>query len=341
MHDPLDLRATPQRVWRLFREGIFPPEAWETAQTHSGQRPTQGEWLGYVDRLLLILGTVFLVAGVLFFFAFNWADLPKFGKFAVVQGAVVGVATLAFVLRLERWGGRVALAAAFMLVGIALAVIGQTYQTGADSYQLFVNWLLLITGWVIISRWNVLWLMWMVLANVALSMYWWQVVGGQEVMLNLLIVALNYSFIIIWEFVAWRSPFEWMRHGRWHLGLFMLLVLGHVTYFMLDLIFGFSYRFVRLDNYTPLAYALVIAGNLIIYMGGIRRDLGMVALTALSVLIVSVMAIARGIYELYGSNFDVLDGYGYTFIMGVITLGFTTLMVYGLRALQRRWEVDA
>ncbi len=40
---------------------------------------------------------------------------------------------------------------------ILLAVYGQTYQTGADPYELFFGWAILIIGWVAISRFAPLW----------------------------------------------------------------------------------------------------------------------------------------------------------------------------------------
>lgn len=341
MHrDPLDHTATPHRVWMLFREGVLPPKAWPRAQIHTRQRPTVGEWLAYLDRLLLILGAVFLVAGVVFFFAFNWADMPRFAKFALLQGLVVGTASAAFVVRLERWGGRVLLGASAILLGVALAVIGQAYQTGADSYRLFVNWLMLITGWVIVSRWNVLWLMWVVLANVALSMYWWQVIGRYELQLNLILAGFNYGFLVAWELMAWRGPFDWMRRGMWFQSLLMVPVLGYATFNMLDMIFSFSYRYVSLGNFGVLFYALVLAGNLVMYAGGLRRDLSILALTALSVLVVLVSGIARGLYEILDFA-DILDGYFYTFAMGLITIGLSAALGYGLRTLQQRWGVEA
>ena len=34
------------------------------------------------------------------------------------------------------------------MIGLSLAVIGQVYQTGADSYLLFLIWTLLILPWL-------------------------------------------------------------------------------------------------------------------------------------------------------------------------------------------------
>ena len=174
--DPLKQPATRQRLWYLFDGDVLPTQAWERAQQIAGYAPTSQAWLRFVDRLLLILGTLSVVAGIFFFFAFNWADMPRVARFATVQSTVVIAAGLAFVLRLETWGGRVSLLAASLLVGATLGVVGQAYQTGADSWRLFQVWLMLITGWVLISRWNALYAVWMTLANTTLTLYWTQII---------------------------------------------------------------------------------------------------------------------------------------------------------------------
>ncbi len=43
--------------------------------------------------------------------------------------------------------GKAALLLATLLLGVFLALFGQTYQTGADPWQLFANWALLILPW--------------------------------------------------------------------------------------------------------------------------------------------------------------------------------------------------
>jgi uncharacterized membrane protein len=44
-------------------------------------------------------------------------------------------------------------------VGVLQAVFGQIYETGADSYVLFLIWALLIIGWVAIGGYAPLWLL--------------------------------------------------------------------------------------------------------------------------------------------------------------------------------------
>lgn len=101
-------------------------------------------WSVWAVRLLMALGTGHVLAGIVFFFAFNWADMSPFAKFATIQGGIALAAIAAIVSGLDRPVGQSLLIAASVLTGVLLAVFGQIYQTGADAYELFVGWALLI-----------------------------------------------------------------------------------------------------------------------------------------------------------------------------------------------------
>src|SRR5699024_2163378 len=60
---------------------------------------------------------------------------------------------------------------ASIITGSLLALFGQVYQTGADTWQLFFGWALLITPWVLIARFPALWLLWLGLINACLVLY--------------------------------------------------------------------------------------------------------------------------------------------------------------------------
>ena len=328
------LRATPNRLWRLFKSELLPPQAWERSQEIAGHVPTTTEWLHFVFRLLMASGTIFLVAGIFFFFAFNWDDLPRLARFAVIEGAVVIATVLAFIFNIDTWGGRIALGAAAMLVGATFAVVGQAYQTGADSYRLFMMWAIVITGWVLISRWNILWFIWLILINITVSLYWSQVVLANADVLNLILIALNFGFVLLWDTLAKQNRFEFVQQGRWFLYILMIPALIHATSLMLNFIFEFGYRYVTLHNLTPVIYIglIVILG---LFYTLVRRDLPMLTLACVSILIVAISGIGKIIFEAMFENIN--DPYLFFFMMGVITIGLTVGLVYGLRQLQKQW----
>lgn len=183
-----------------------------------GLFPSPAAWRRFVDRLLLWLGTLLLALGVIFFFAYNWADLHRFAKFALVQAPLAVTLVAIGRLGLDGPAGRAALLGASLLVGALLALIGQTYQTGADTFELFAAWAALILPWVLLGRFAPLWLLWISLANLAVS-FWFQAfpgpLGWLSASQNLIwsLFALNSLAWILWEFFSLRG-LAWLE-GRW------------------------------------------------------------------------------------------------------------------------------
>jgi len=128
-------------------------------------------WARWGRHALLALGAGQFLAGVIFFFAYNWNDLSDIAKFAIVESALAIAVAGAWLVGLDRVFGQVLLIAASVLTGVLLAVIGQVYQTGADAFELFAAWALLILPWAIVSRSAVHWLLWLAVAETALALY--------------------------------------------------------------------------------------------------------------------------------------------------------------------------
>lgn len=126
-------------------------------------------------RALLALGAGQFLTGVVFFFAYNWNDLSDIAKFAVIETALVATVGGALLAGLDRAFGQMLLVAASVLTGVLLAVIGQVYQTGADAFELFVAWAVLILPWAVVSRHAAHWLLWLAVAEAALVLYCEQV----------------------------------------------------------------------------------------------------------------------------------------------------------------------
>jgi len=160
---------------RLASELSLSTAAWRRAVEIAGIAPGRSDWRRGMDVFLLAVGVLLIVIGIAAFFAWNWADLGRAAKFALIQGGVVAAAVLARWRRLDTIAGQAALLAAAGLVGVLLAYFGQTYQTGADPYGLFLAWALLILPWALIGRQAGLWIMLLLLANLTLILYWTQV----------------------------------------------------------------------------------------------------------------------------------------------------------------------
>jgi uncharacterized membrane protein len=116
-------------------------------------------------------------------------------------------------LGLERTGGKAAL-----LVGVLFGLIGQTYQTGADTFELFATWAAAILPFVLVGRFAALWLVWLTLVNVAAVLYYttfrglFGVLFGPEQMVWVMF-GVNTLALVAWEWAAFVGV-EWLRE-RW------------------------------------------------------------------------------------------------------------------------------
>jgi len=142
-------------------------QAIKTAQAE----PSAEEWLGFLKTSFLWLGMISFCCGVIFFFAYNWQDMSRFTKFALIESLML-LSTFAYIrFAKTRLITSVTLTGMTLFTGALLALVGQTYQTGADPWQLFATWSLLVLPWVLIARATSLWILWGVLINLSLSLF--------------------------------------------------------------------------------------------------------------------------------------------------------------------------
>lgn len=125
-------------------------------------------WFAAVTGLL---GAVLFLCGVVFFFAYNWADMGKFLRLTLPLLGLLGCAGMAFYKKIQTPAGQVFGFGAALFIGVFMAVYGQTYQTGAFVYELFFNWALLMLPLALVAKNRWLWLMWMTVVNIYAAAY--------------------------------------------------------------------------------------------------------------------------------------------------------------------------
>lgn len=219
----------------LFEQGAIPPGQIATALQVSGLYPAARAWGVFIDRLMLWLGTLALACSVLFLIAYNWADMERWLRFGLVQTALVSAVTIVIWGKVSPMVSSVSLMAATLLVGGLLALFGQVYQTGADPWQLFFVWAVLILPWVWVARSAVLWLGWLMLLNLAVGLYfrtWGGVLGlmftsEQAALWGLFL--LNTTAWLVWELGVWRLGWK----ARWPVRLVILGSGMSITLIML------------------------------------------------------------------------------------------------------------
>jgi uncharacterized membrane protein len=212
--DLLDDPATPVRLRVAFDAASTPAGARLDGFALVDASPGTAAWVVFLRQALLLLGAALVLAGAISFFAFNWASLGRFGKFAIIGGAILAAALGGWRF-LDRLAGKVALSAAAVLVGPLLAVYGQTYQTGADPWGLFAGWAVLIAPWVIAARFTPLWAIAITLVDVALVLFWIQVAdfsGPWELMIFLELAAVHAVAVVAWEWQRAREE-PWLEEA--------------------------------------------------------------------------------------------------------------------------------
>lgn len=154
-------------------------------------------WQQFLSYLFLSLGVGFVAAGIVFFFAYNWADLHKFMKIGLIEVLIITTTCLVLMPMIGRILRNVILTGTSVLVGVLFAVFGQIYQTGANAYDLFFAWTLCITLWAVVAHFAPLWLLFLVLINTTLVLYSQQVVRSwSAVYLLTLLFSVNIGLLL-------------------------------------------------------------------------------------------------------------------------------------------------
>ncbi len=127
--------------------------------------PGAEAWYRFARLHLLGLGSVLLAIGVVFFVAANWSDLTPNQRLGLVAGALVASALTGAVLGLGTLSGRMAVLLAGLLFGPLIALYGQIYQTGADAWEIYALWTLVLAGFAALARLQGGWVLWLALLH--------------------------------------------------------------------------------------------------------------------------------------------------------------------------------
>jgi uncharacterized membrane protein len=239
----------------------------------SQARPSAPQTARFLARLLGIGGLISVAASVVFFVAANWSRLAVFGRFGLLEILLLGCAIAAILKPPPATLGRAALFLAFVTTGALLALFGQTYQTGADVYELFLTWALLGLPLAILGNWSVTSAAWLLVFNLALMLFCgfnpvggllWAVFGGQPRQPALLLLAATWLNVILW------LAFEQRR---------VEAVPGWVRRLAISCAFGFGTWAAILGIVDSPSSAIAVAGVLLamalvgFHAHGKRRDI--------------------------------------------------------------------
>lgn len=285
--------------------------------------PDRQSWGMFFDRLFLFLGSTLVLAGVIYFFAYNWAKMHRFLKFGLIEAAILAAVLLAWYRGFSTTVGKVLLLSAAVLVGPFLAVYSQVYQTGADPYELFVGWALLITGWVIFGAFGALWLVLLTLVNVGLILYWNQILtirpGWDAFYLFPVLAAVNIAAYSVWE-EGKRREIRWLA-APWYPRIIAGAAITYLTIYSIIAI---------LDKGAGHLIVYLLLGGTALVLGYFRyQDLPVLAACMLSTVFVATTFIVKVLEPDDASVF---------LIIGLLVAGMTAAAAAWLLSVQRRWD---
>lgn len=288
------MSSTRQQIFDWAASGAIPADKLAQALALTQSTPNTATGLTFLSRVVLAFAVALLCSGVIFFFAYNWDALSRYHKFAIAQGALLLSLLPLLRFHLQHAVAQAAVFAASLLVGTLLALIGQTYQSGADTYQLFALWALLITPWVLIARMPALWLLLLILLNVALALLlsdfiqqpWLAGVNN----IGLLLFALNAAAAGAWLFITRHRPASGLLNwaGR-SINLYSLLL---ITLMALEQILGWQ-------GYDLTLVVWMLFAGLWLYLYRVRHiDLVMLSALIMASIVLIVSALAQ-VADLY------------------------------------------
>lgn len=276
-------------AWRAA--GLLPVEHTRQALQVAHAIPTGAAWRQFLDRLLLWTGIVALSASLGFFIAANWSALGRFGKLELVEGVIVAAAGVVVWRGIDSGWGRALLIVASLAVGTLLALVGQTYQTGADPWQLFAVWALVIAPWLVAGRQPALWLLWIGIVDVAAWLFVSAELGSDrsEKTALWMLFAIQAVALIVWE-VAIARGVRWLD-VRWAPRVLAVGAGLAASLLVVDAIF----RNTAMDPALP-AYGALLAGYYWAYR--IRRlDVFVLAAGVLSLAVLVPLAIGEATHS--------------------------------------------
>lgn len=279
-------------------------------------------WQQFLRIMFLSLGASFLLAGIIFFFAYNWNQLNKFVKLGIMEGMIILLTLTALFMRKNILLRKFLLTGASVLVGVLFAIFGQVYQTGADAYDLFLNWTLCILLWVLVADFAPLWLLWLILVNLTAQLYVQQIRTHWP---NMSLPLFLYSIDVLSLVIA--LLLKHLRKADIPSWFIIVLALGSITISTISISIGIFERNEPL--FGMLAILVLLSYAAAVWYGYQHKSIFFLAITGCSVIIIICAAILNASVDTGSILFLCL------FIAGSITG-----LIKGLLTIQKNWNLE-
>lgn len=280
-----------------------------------------------LPRGVAVLGAALVGLGTIFWIAANWDTLGRLGRFGLLQAVVLVMCLGA----LARTSGRVPLGLmALLAIGALFAFFGQTYQTGADPWQLFALWAALALPLCLGVRSDVLWAPWTLVAMTAISLWvfahvghrWWP--EPEDLLVHLL--GWGAALVVVG---ALATPSRRVTGaGDWALRTALTLAVLMITATALGGLFGSQVA----PHYGLALAALAVLG--IVFALPRSFDVYGLSAVALGLITLLVAGLAWRLFDRGGA-----DPIMPLLVLGLVAAGLLAACVAGVLRLARRQGV--
>lgn len=279
----------------------------------------------WLPRGVAVLAAALGGLGVVMWIAANWDTMGRLGHFALLQGLVLATGVGAALLP----QARAPLGLLSLLgIGALFAYFGQTYQTGADPWQLFALWGVLALPLCLGARSDVLWAPWALVVVTAISL-WVHTYSGhrwnvQPDQLQVHLLAWSATLVVVASLSS-----RWQRYtgaGIWAFRTAVTLAVVAITMTALGGLFFDSVG----AQYTLGLLLLALCAAL---LGTVRHfDVFALSAVALGLNALLVCGLVRWLGEGSWGN----DWLGRLLLIGLFAAGLLAASVSGILRLSRR-----
>ncbi|OKL41083.1 DUF2157 domain-containing protein [Pontibacter flavimaris] len=317
---------TRELIYSIARHSNWQAAGIENKLRSEGLYATPRNWATFIRLFLLGAGASFTLAGVVFFFAYNWADMHKFVKLGLLQFLLLATTFAALVPRFSRTIRNVLLTASAVLVGVLFAVYGQIYQTGANAFDFFWGWTYCVVLWVLVANFQPLWFIFLALLNTTFILYTQQVATYWSFALVLdALFILNAMAVVVWEVLAAKGKVN-VQH-RWFPRIVGMAAITFITVSMISLLFN-SFKDFNEDYGLALLLGFGMYGAAIWYGMRMRElfYLTAVPFSGIGFFTALIIRVGESLPELM------------LMLATVFVIGSITLLVQYLGNLYRQWH---
>ena len=316
----MDLRLA---VYQLASAHALDAQQTRQLQEVAGFQREPARLAYWLPRGVAVLGAALLGMGLICWVAANWEDLGRMGRCALLQGVLAAAWVGAFAVPKARVP---LLLLALLAIGGLFAYFGQTYQTGADPWQLFALWAALALPLCLVARSDVLWTPWMLILATGATL-WMQAHARHSwhVESDDLPVYLT-GWLIVLLACALVSPLlaRWTGAGTWALRLGLVLLTILVTGSAVSALFGNEIE----SPYWAGLGLLAVAGVLL--ATGRYFDVFGLSAVALGINTLLVGGLTHMLFNGHG------DGVGALAVLGLLAAVLLALTVQGILWRTRR-----